>query len=498
MAEITCRNALLAEPSFDPAVPLIVCCYFAQQSFIGDFFLSIEGKQLTPELEKEAALAKPIAERLKHAPLVGHAAGPKFLYAALRRSLRDGRTDIAVSCINALQEVADGAALPEPPLPPEVLEQMEKEQEKKAGKARGVGRLMTWWGPKPEEKAEEPEPQGNPYAIVLDGAPLLDALTYTPHRRVRYRAAEAIVAINPHHPIRDGDKVLANLSDALAETAERVALLVDDDETRADQIRGLLLDCAVTPVIARRLQDAIRRAKELPPKDLLVVSAGMKEVDVAAVLDSLRQVYSIAAAPVIVVTTKGDLPALKKRLAKENVAFLTTPFDKQSVQAVVEEVLAKAPEPKDVGLSVAYASSAARTLASIDPATSIFKLEQALPALLRALASRTQPDAVRIPAVRAVQHLTVARAVTYLANAYKDPKTSKPLGLALLEAIGACSSSLPALPKEALAVLESAAAHQDFDYRAAAAKAFGLAGGAAGNIVPVIDHLHGRQPNVPK
>ncbi len=495
MAEEACRNALLAEPSFEPAIPLIVCTYFAQQNFVADFFLSIQGKQLTPELAREAELAKPIRDRLRHAPLVAHAAGAKFVYAALRRSLRDGRTDIAVSCINALEPIADGSALPKPPIPEEEAAKLEKEARKKT---RRGGRLITWWGPKPEEKPEEPEPVANPYALALDGTPLIEALSYAPHRKVRYRAAEAIAAIDPHHELLDGDKVLANLAAALAETAERVALLVDDDETRADQVRGLLRDCAVTPVLARTQLDALRRAKGLPPKDLLVLSGGMKGLDVTVLLASLRRVYTLAATPVIVVTTKGELPALRKRLAKENVAFLTTPFDMQSVENAVDAVLAKSAEPKGQELSVAYSASAARTLAAIDPATSIFKLDQALPALLRAVASRTHPDKVRIPAVRAIQHARTARAVPYLINAYKDPKSSKPLRLALLEAIGACAGSMPTPPEDALAVFGAASADKDFDFRAAAASAFGLAGGAAGSIVPVIDQLHGRKPNVPK
>ncbi|MFW6161138.1 MAG: HEAT repeat domain-containing protein [Planctomycetota bacterium] len=501
MAEVACRNALLAEPSFEPAVPLIVCTYFAQQNFLEDFFESIEGQELTPELRREAELARPIRERLKHAPLVAHASGPKFIYAALRRSLRDGRTDIAVSCIDALEQVADGAALPEPPPPPEVLEKMKEETEKKERKKRGGVPLISWWGDEPEQKPEETEEdrqaQAGPYALDLDGTPLVEALSYAPHRKVRYRAAEAIVAVNPHHEILDGPKVIANLTEALAETAERVALLVDDDKNRADQIRGLLRECAVTPVLASSQLDALKRAKELPPKDLLVLSAGMKDIEVATLLANLRQVYTLAATPAIIVTTKGDLPALRKRLAKEDVAFLTTPFDKQSVQAAVEQVLAKSPEPKGSEMSVAYSASAARTLASIDPATSVFAVEKALPALLKAIASRTHPDKVRIPATRAVQHIGAADAVSPLVAAYKDPKSSKPLQLALLEAIGACAAAAPALPQDAAEVLAGASAHQDFDYRAAAARALGLAGGTP-DTVPTIDRLHGRKPNVPQ
>ena len=495
MAEEACRNALIAEATFEPAAPLIICCYYAQRSFLEDFFLSIKGRKLTPELAKEAELAKPILDRLKAAPLVGHAGGKRFLYAALRRSLRDGRTDVAVACINALETVADGSALPKPPPPPEVLAAQEAARKRGGGDApRKRGRTMLWWGQKPEEKPEEAEAPKNPYAIELGGKPLIDALSYTPHRKVRYRAAEAIIHMNPHHQILDAEKVLINLSEALAETAERVALLVDDDEIRADQIRGLLRDVAVIPVLARDQASALERAKELPPKDLLIISAGIKDVDVATMLASLRRIYTLAATPTLIVTTKGDLPALRKQFAKENVGFLTTPFDKESVQIAIDTIFAKAPDSGDP--SFIYSTSAARTLTTIDPATSIFKLTDALPALLRCVVSRTYPDSVRIPAALAIRHARSARAVPYLVNAYKDDKTSKKLRIGIIDALGWCAASLQQPSKDAIGVLVHAASSADFDYRAAAARAFGYLGGAgSGAFVDAIDLLHGLKPD---
>jgi len=495
MAEEACRNAILAEPSFEPAIPLIVCTYFAQQEFLEQFFLSIQGKKLTPALAKEAELAKPIRQRLKAAPLVAHAAGSTFVYAALRRSLRDGRTGVAVRCIHALREIADGAELPEPPLPEDEVRKIEKQARARTRRPR----LVTWFGAKPEDKPQAPGPPVNPYAIQLDGSPLIEALGYTPHRCVRYAAAEAIVAINPHQMILDADKVMTNLSLALAESADRVALLVDDDETRADRIRGLLRDAAIMPVLARTQRDALKRATELPPKDFLILNGQMKETDVAEVLASLRRVTYLATAPTLIVTARPDLPKLRTRLAKENVVFLSTPFDRQSVANAVDALLKKAPDPRQKDTAVAYSASAAATLASIDPATSIFKLSDALPALLGAVASRSHPDDVRVPAAQAIEHAAAPTAVPYLVNVYNDAKSSKALRLAVLGAVGACSASQKTLAPEAAAVLADAASHADFDYRQAAARAFGLRGGAASTeVLDVIDQLHGKKPKAAK
>ena len=489
MAEEACRNALIADPNFEPAIPLTVCCYFAQQNFVENFFASIAGKKLSPAFAKEAELAKPIRERLNTAPLIAHATGKKFLYAALQRSLRDGNTGVAVSCILALRDIADGSALPKP-----VTEEEKARKAKNRPKRKTRGpRRVTWFGPKIDTKAAEPVAPAKPFALPLDGSPLLQALSYTPHRRVRYAAAEALVAISPTHLIRDADRVMLNLSEALAETAEKVALLVDDDEARADQVRGLLRDVSVTPVLARTQRSALDRAAELPPKDVIVLNGQLKLAKPAAMLASLRTVANLAATPVIVVTSKADLPGLKKQFGRENVTFLTVPFDKQAVQRTLDKALKADAQPKDTDAAFTYSASAAQTLATIDPTTSIFKLNDALPALLRAVASRTYPDTVRVPACKAIEHTASRTAVPYLVNVYNDAKSSKPLRLAVLNALGACTASITELPDNVMTVLIQASAHADFAYRAAAARAFGLRAGAGTDILDVIEYLQGRK-----
>ena len=494
MAEEACRNALLANPEFELAIPLIVCCYFAQQNFVEDFFTSIKDKKLSPELEKEAELAKPIRQRLNTAPLIAHASGKKFIYAALQRSLRDANTGVAVSCILALRDIADGSALPRPI----TLEEQARKAKDRPTRRKEGRRRVTWFGPKIDTAAAAPAPPLKPYALPLDGSPLIQALSYTPHRRVRYAAAEALVAISPTHVIRDADKVMGNLSEALAQTADRVALLIDDDESRADQVRGLLRDVGVTPVLARTQRSALDRAAELPPKDLLVINGQLKAMQPAAILASLRTVTSLAATPALVVTAKADLPKLRKQFANESVTFLTIPFDKQSVEHAVDQALKGVAELGGAEQpAFVHSASAARTLAAIRPATSIFKLDDALPSLLRAVASRTHPDTVRVPACNAIEHAASQRAVPYLVNAYKDPKSSKPLRLAILDALGACTASVAKLPDDVLDVLVNAAADDDFAYRQAAARAFGLRGGAGDDVLDVIDYLQGRKKPEP-
>lgn len=265
---------------------------------------------------------------------------------------------------------------------------------------------------------------------------------------------------------------------------------------RAEELRPLLREAGVMPVLVRSQTDAVTAARELPPKDLLILSGDLKRVDIVEAVAGLRRVYTLAAAPLIVVAAQADEAKLRERLSKENAVFLTRPLTAGAVRATIESVLKGAPEPKGKDASVRYASSAARTLASIDQATSIFRLDDALDALLETLCAAVQPDDVRIPCCDAVRNAANPRAVPYLAQVYADSKSSKALRLAVLRTLGACAA--PALPEEMAKqtndVLRHAVADPDPDFRRAAAFAFGLKGGASGNTVGIIDDLLGRTP----
>jgi len=117
-----------------------------------------------------------------------------------------------------------------------------------------------------------------------------------------------------------------------------------------------------------------------------------------------------------------------------------------------------------------------------------------MPAMLRAVASRTQPDSVRIPISVALATEGDPKALPYLVEAYNDSNSSKTLKIALLHALGACSAKVAALPEDVAAIVNGASCNEDFDFRAAAATAFGLHGGVDGAFVPVVDQLHGIKP----
>jgi len=375
MAEEMCRNALMANPEYEPAIPLLLCSLFAQQQLIEAFYSTIAGKaNLTEEEQQEAKLLAPVRKRLAMAKAIAQAAGKKFVYAALREALRDGKADVAVAAIRAVQEIADGSALPAPPVPEEELE-----KQRRAARRRAMWRkplsIFTWYGPKGRPEAPPPPPPPNPYAIELDGSPLVDALT-SPNRLVRYAAAEAIVAISP------------------TETATHVALLVEEDKTVAEELRPHIEKLGVIPVLATSERDAISAATELPPKDLIILSGSLKRIPPAEMLASLRRVYTLAAAPAIVVAVRSDLPALQEAFKGQKVTFLTRPFSEAQIKDTFAAILKGLPEPKNKAVAAACAVGAAQALASIDPATSIFRLTDALDALIQAAANKAHPDNV--------------------------------------------------------------------------------------------------------
>ena len=158
MAEEMCRNALMADPNYEPAIPLLICSLFAQQHLIEAFYSTIEDKaKLTDEEKQEAKLLSPIRQRLSMATSIAQAAGKKFLYAALRSAMRDGRPDVAIACIRALQEIADGSALPAPPLPEEELRKQQNAARKRAARRKPLS-IFTWYGPKRKPEAPPPPP----------------------------------------------------------------------------------------------------------------------------------------------------------------------------------------------------------------------------------------------------------------------------------------------------------------------------------------------------
>jgi HEAT repeat protein len=488
MAEEAARNALLADGSFEPAIPLLICSLFGQQNLLENFYTAAEGQDLSEQEQRDIELARPIRERLKVAPLVAESAGKKFLYAGLRRSLRDGRSLVAISCIESLRQVADGSALPRKLAPGE-------EPPPKAGKKEQPKRrkaIMTWYGPKDRVETGPPPKPVSRWEIPLDGEPLIEALGH-PNKFVRYAAANALVAIAPTHVIKDADFAIANLAEAITETTARVALLVDEDNAMLDKMRGFLRDAGVFPELARGERDALKLARELPPEDVIIINGQLQATDPVGLLASLRQVYTLAGVPVLVIATEETLPKLKKQFEGEKATFLVQPISADSVRAAIDRVLEKAPEPSGQKQITGVSSRAARSLASIDPETSTFDVAQALPALGKAVANATQPDAVRIPAAQAIRHIGDPEALSDLTAAYKSPKSSKDLKLTLLPAIGACSAR-GALSDEIAQLLHGAAGHEDFDFRRAAAFAFGLAGGASEQMIRVVDELHGSAP----
>ena len=504
MAVEMARNALFVVPKFEPAVPLLICAYFAQEQLLDSFFASIKGKadtELPEEVVEDKKRAERVAERLKTAPLVAYAAGKKFIYTALQRSLRDGRSDVAVSCIDALSQVADGSALPAPPLPEDEAARR-KARKAPTRKRRRPSVIRHIYGTGEPEKPVPP-PQRNPYAIPLDGMPLIQALAY-PHKNVRYAAAEAVVDMAPTHVIRDADKVISNLSEALSETAVRVALLVDQEGTTVSTLRGLLRGAGVFPMLARTQRDALALARALPPKDIIILNGQSKAVPAEKVLAALRQVESLKAAPAIVVTQATDLPRLKKLLEGENVGFITLPASAEAVTAEIEkafDTLAKRDkedkersELRRKAAAVRISGRAAETLAKIDPRTSLLKVRDALPALRRAAASPVRADSVRIPACRALGRIADPSALPILVSVYKHQKSTKPLRLAALRALGTCAARVRELPRDVAAVLKDASQQSDVAYRREAARAYGRLGGAGDALIDAVERLHGTRP----
>jgi hypothetical protein len=195
---------------------------------------------------------------------------------ACSRSLADGNYLVAKACIETIQEMGRQEGPPRAAL-------AEGSKEARREKAAGTGSASNVSGSM--------------------GYPLIEALT-NEDKRVRYAAANAMVAINPQRRKLGMELVIPNLIDAIGEQGVRVALVIydvqdDNDRNFVNGFRKLLTSINVFPVIVGSGSEGIIRAKQFPTEDLIIIQKKIcsqvyfKESDtkkeiVETVFDTLR------------------------------------------------------------------------------------------------------------------------------------------------------------------------------------------------------------------
>jgi len=433
-AEKYCRDGLAANPNYEPLTALLVNVYAAQHRQVEKLaHVAIDRKaatKLTPDDRRQIQDRRTRLQRiLRQLPSVGK----KFYYAALRRSLNDGRWDEAAWFCDALGEMIDGSQLPMHPVDLARLQSLHQAEGKGS---RGEQRAQSTPPTKPAPAVKGPalEPENNwgkakatfP-GIPMDAAALVEALG-APNQAVQYAAAMALARTSSYRRFRNMEKVVPLLRQALGERGAQVVLIAADMDTINLARQGL----APKGIVIREATEEAEVLSELtriPGKDLLVLSLKFK-----AVLPKLRRDYRFAKLPVLVTGTKEEIGAARREFRDSAQGYLAGPLTSDMLALEISALLTKLSTPDSSGARAqARVARAAQAIAEAPLATAKLPFDQAIPALIEAL--KLPHDSIRLPAIQALVKLRARAAIRPLGLTAADRGASARARLASLDGI---------------------------------------------------------------
>lgn len=460
-------------------------------------------EELMGDLEKEKT-------RLKKANMVIASAGREALFGALQKALEDNNAAVAITIIEALRDIkveagdlpASGASQVLPLNNPGALpgKEVEITLAQTPGKAAAKGNGKTPAkdakpaakpAPKPAPKAEpkkEPKPAAKPrkgrgrvsqlpgknkkgYALrggvfpqaakpagakkdapadggaanSGGGSALCAALVFG-DRRVRFAAAMALARLNPATAFSNSDKVMENLAEAVAQSGQRVILVVERDlNTRNDMI-GRLRSLGYMVYGVPSGLDAEARLRSFPAHDLVIVSselnkngAGDEPLEFQFVR-KLKEDYRTKPIKVMVLTPAARETEMAKLVdAEESVVGVITPgVDKIVLRDKITEIFSSDEAKRDEKARAdKVAENAALAIASLQDKQTLFKLERANKSLINNCTGR--PNEVRIAAMKglgAVGPKARTAALNTLVAVFKNKENATEVRVAAANAIG--------------------------------------------------------------
>lgn len=371
--------------------------------------------------------------RTIRAGVLGQIPGKRYLYEALSRCLTDGNYLVAKSCLEAIAEMGQPEDLPASKSPPPG--------------AAAPGESPTTAAPA--------APAGGTM-----GYPLCEALG-NEDKRVRYAAAQAMVALNPPTYKAGWELVIPNLVDALGEQGVRVVLVIydvqdDSDRNFINSFKKTLQNINCFPVIAASGLEGIIKAKQFPTEDAIIIQkkiAGQvyfRESDVKkpvqeTVWDTLRDDVRTRHIPRIILSENAAEDQEARKVYEQTAhGWITKDINKLDLQALLDKIF-DLPEAKKDAKDRAdrIAQAAAETLAGIDPAHTIFPYREAVEGLIRTVSPEVlREDFIRIPAARALGRFGDQRAIDVLAKVLSDKDADPERAQRQAEVRLACAKAL--------------------------------------------------------
>jgi HEAT repeat protein len=286
----------------------------------------------------------------------------------------------------------------------------------------------------------------------------------SPYKSVRYEAAFALAGTGD-----TSEPVVKALGEALGEDAMRTVLVVDDKSESRNAMTSALRGAGYTVITADSGGLGFARARTLPPKDVIVVRAGMSDVGIDQfVYDSD---FRTAGASFVLVTDAAGLEGLKALYdGKGKVkAFVSDPV---TADALLEAVKATLPDLNyERAQAMAAAERAAGTLGHV-PAASLAPISGDL---VKALSRSEEP--VLLGVLKAVGHSGASDAAPATAALLADTGKSEAIRVAAADALAGIFSKSTTPPAEDVmkAVKDAAAGDASMPVRLAASRALGAA-----------------------
>lgn len=435
MAELTCYRCFKTDSGYEPPYSLLAAVYFSQLDTAREVIAAVDTvKDIDIGIiERNMEYLKERKEELDiKAALVTKSLGARHLYRCLDRALRDGNVVVATMAMRMLGEVAEGGFLP-----PMVS-------------SYGVPLYL-------------PE-RGN--IVGAEGTPILRALA-SPDKRVKYVAAETLVAINPARPFLHGDRVVPVLAQALGEKAVWFTLIVDADSERANKLKALFPEDDFTVSVLPSPSYAKGRASQFPAPDIILISSDLPQHGAKKLVAQLKQDFRTAGIPIVILASP-DTDTIDRKVFKGKVAKIITWEENlfPVMNAIKNEFLESPVESIKAG-SEDVALRAAESLAAIDPRSTVLTPLDALRILINSVSDRS--DRIKKPCLIALGRLGMPEATPVITSVFENTENDTEVRLLAGEALGFCN------PAKAYDALKRALNDPDAGVRSWAATALGKA-----------------------
>lgn len=404
LAEEQLMDLLELDPNYEKAWPLLAMTLLAQH---------VEAEAAL-EAARQGALMEEVTQqelddllmrmnKVERVNVLAEMIGVKYVYQALERAMKDGNPLVARAAIDIIKEKG-------------TLDDLAPYE--------GTGVQQNGGS----EQARE----------SFIGYPLARALTYE-DKRVRYAAAEAMLKIAPRTKKLGADLVIPNLSDALGEMGVRVALVIYDVKTEQDyqvvnNLRKALLAINVFPVIAKSAGEGLIKARDFPTEDIILIQyklAGVvyireavhKKLVEESVFDTLRDDVRTRNIPRVIIADTEEEKARAEEIFKQHIVRVILPtVDRLDLEKTFLDVFSYEKADRDAKARAdELAKRAAEALASLDPETTVYPYNDAVPSLIKAASPEIRRQQfIRIPAIRALGHFGDTRAVDVLVKIVDD------------------------------------------------------------------------------